>query len=325
MIRRTSVPRRPIPYSTFETRRVRLEANIAVEDWIKGRVEADFALARLQLKQVWMALELDPAFIIRGGQFKKPFSVIELTSSTQGAVIERGLRIRNLDPALLRVNDDLAQVRGVVLPGEEYALLAAQNYLSYDLGVAVEGSYGVLGWSVGAFNGAGADLRDENSVKAFAGRVTVAPDIGTPLRFGAGLSHNELNWPNATSLARRSGNAFEVDAELGAFRRGVWLLAEATRGENLASQETFMGAQGVLSYFHSTGAAKVEGIEPVVRVSWADPDDTIDNDAGMLFTPGFNVYFYGRNRLMFNLDLYKPQDERIDTHHAFRAQMNLHF
>src|SRR5215211_9119533 len=90
-------PTTPIPWSTFETRRVRLEADVAVEEWIRGLVEVDFALGQLVLKQVWMALQFDPAFVIRAGQFKKPFSLIELKSSTQNAIIERGLRIRNLE------------------------------------------------------------------------------------------------------------------------------------------------------------------------------------------------------------------------------------
>src|SRR5687768_11054144 len=219
-------PTTPIPANTFETRRVRLEANITVEEWIRGVVEADFALGRLVLKNVWMSLAFDPAFVVRAGQFKKPFSLIELKSSTQNAIIERGLRIRNLEQALFVADPTQPRFRGLVLPGEEYALLLAQNYISYDVGAEVSGTYRALGWAAGVFNGAGADTRDENDAKHVAARVTVAPPIGTPLRIGAGFSHEELNFPAAPSTGRREGNAYEVDAELGGFRQGLWVLAE---------------------------------------------------------------------------------------------------
>jgi hypothetical protein len=318
-------PTTPIPSSTFETRRVRLEANVTVEEWIRGMVEADFALGRLVLKQVWMSLQVDPALVVRAGQFKKPFSLIELRSSTQNAVIERGVRIRNLEQALAVADPTQPRFRNLVLPGEEYALLAAQNYMSYDMGVELSGAYGALGWAAGVFNGTGADARDENNAKQLAARVTVAPQVGKPLRLGAGVSHSEMNFPAANSPGRSAGNAVELDAELGGFRNGLWVLAEATGGRNLATDGTFRGAQGVVSYFLGTGTGRIEGVEPVARVSWGDPDDDIDDDAGLLVTPGINLYFFGRNRLMFNWDIYMAQNDAIDTHYAGRAQINLHF
>jgi hypothetical protein len=146
------------------------------------------------------------------------------------------------------------------------------------------------------------------------------------VRLGLSANYNTLNVPNTTSDTRVSGTAVELDLELGAFRRkGIWLLAEATTGENLASLQTFWGAQGVASYFHPIRLSRVEGVEPVMRVSWADPDDSNDLDAGVLYTPGFNVYFVGRNRLMFNVDIYQPQDDRIGTTYALRSQFNVYF
>jgi hypothetical protein len=322
---RAGAPTDSIPWSTFETRRVRLEANVTVEEWIRGLVEADFALARLTLKQVWMSLQFDRAFVVRAGQFKKPFSLIELRSSTQNAIIERGVRIRNLEQALGLADPTQPRFRGAVLPGEEYALLLAQNYISYDMGAEISGTYRALGWAAGVFNGSGADVRDENDFKNLAGRITAGVPIGIPLRFGAGVSHNEVNVPSLASAGRRVGNAFELDAELGGFRNGPWVLAEVSGGKNLGTDGTFRGAQGVASYFVGTGDGKIEGIEPVARVSWGDPDDDIEADAGLLVTPGINLYFFGRNRLMFNWDIYMPQNDAIDTQHAGRAQINLHF
>lgn len=316
----------PIASHTFETRRVRLGARIRASDAVDGFIETDVALGRLQLKQAWMRLALDPSVSVRAGQFKKPFGLVELTSSAQLPMIERGTRIRGLSDVLAAQADGrLGTLRGDLLFGDASTLVNAMGYAGYDLGVAVEGIHGRLAWSAGAFNGNGPDARDENDGKSFAARAAWAADLGLPVTFGAGWSRRELNWPLATSPETRAGNAFGIDAELGGFRSGWWALADATMGDNLLTDETFAAAQGVLSHFRATGGGTIEGVEGVGRVSWADPDRSVDGDAGMLLTPGVNLYFTGRNRVMFNWDVYVPEGSGMTTQHAARAQANLYF
>ncbi|MEX0907171.1 MAG: porin [Gemmatimonadota bacterium] len=310
--------------TTFETRRVRLGTRIEVEEWITGMLEADFALGRLQLKQVWAAFELDPLFVVRAGQFKKPFSRINVTSSAEHAMIERGVRIRGLDDALVGAGepDVFDEVDGALIIGEAYSLLDVQGYAAYDLGATIEGSRGGLGWAAGIFNGAGPDTRDDNDGKSFAARISYDLDVGVPLSVGGAWSRRELTGVTTDGAGR--GDAFEIDAELGGFRDGPWLLAEGALGDNLATGERFLGALAVLSYFAPTDGDRVEGLEPMVRLSWGDPDRTIEGDAGVLVTPGVNLYFFGRNRLMLNWDVYVPEGE-LDAQHAARAQVNLNF
>lgn len=84
------------------------------------------------------------------------------------------------------------------------------------------------------------------------------------------------------------------------------------------------GIHGLVSWFAPRGG-RVEGWEPVVRLGWADPATDIDGDAGILLTPGFNVYFNGRNRFMVNGDVYVPERDDLDTEFAFVAQLQAHF
>lgn len=314
----------PIASNTFETRRVRLGVDVTIAEWIHGVFEPEYALGRLQIRQAWMGLELDSGTMVRAGQFKKPFSLIFLTSSVRGPVIERGVRIRGLGDALIE-SGNAEELRGNELIGEQHQLLDAQGYLGYELGAQIEHRRGPFGITVGVFNGTGPDTRDENDGKSFAARGTVRADVGTPLTIGAGWSHRELNWPSASAEETRSGNAFAIDAELGGFRRGLWALAEATLGDNLLTEERFTGVHAVAAYFAATGGAKIEGVEPAARVSWADPDDSVEGDAGLLLTPGINVYFFGANRLMLNWDVFLPESDVVGTQHAARVQLNLHF
>jgi hypothetical protein len=312
--------------SMFETRRIRLQVNVAAGDWIRGIIEPDFAMSSLRLKQAWIALDFDPAFSIRAGQFKKPFSLILLSSSTQIAPIERGVRIRNLEDALNQQDATrFGTIDGETIVGEEQALVTLMQYGDYDIGAAIEGEKAGFEWSLGVFNGAGESARDVNDSKTFTGRVTYGLPVSTPVRIGVSASHRDAFFGGA-EVDTRKGTAYMLDLEVGEFRNGLWLMAEALRGENLVTEETLMGAQAMLSYFISTGGTRrIEGVEPVGRVSWGDPDDAVDGDAGILLTPGVNLYMFGRNRLMFNWDVFMPQGDAFSTQHAMRAQLNLHF
>jgi hypothetical protein len=317
----------PLATGTFETRRVRLAVDVQVSDWIRGLVEPDFAMGQLQLRQAWMSFQLDSALVLRAGQFKKPFGLMLLTSSARLPVIERGVRIRGLDAALRRDDGSgtLRQLRGELLVGEQFALHDAQRYDAYDMGLAIEGRRGALGWAAGVFNGVGPDRRAENDGVAAAARLTWRAPVATPLQFGAAWSRSELNHPTAQDTARVAGNAFAVQAELGGFRRGLWLLAEASTGENLAAGERFVGAHAVAAYFHATNSGRVQGVEPAGRISYGDPDRTVAGDDALLLTPGFNLYFPGGNRLMLNWDVFLPRGADFGTQHAARAQVNLQF
>lgn len=315
----------PIASSTFETRRVRLGVDVAVGDWIRGFIEPEYALGNVQLRQAWMALDIDPALVLRAGQVKKPFSLINLMSSSSHPMIERGVRIRGLEESLASANlGELSELRGDLLIGEQYALVDAQGYAAYDMGVELSGSAAGFEWAAGVFNGNGPDARDENDGKSLAGRLTYTLSA-VPVTIGGGWSRRELAWPDADSPESRTGDAFGIDVELGGLRKGWWVLGEVVTGTNLATEERFLGAQGVIARFIGLKGERIEGVEPMTRVSWGDPDDAIDDDAGLLVTPGVNLYFAGRNRLMFNLDVFLPQADRFETQHAGRAQINLYF
>lgn len=313
--------------STFETRRVRLAASFSIDEWITGMIEPDFALGRLQIRQAWMELGFHPALGLRAGQWKKPFSLIQLTSSAQIPMIERTPRIRGLDAALEETAPAgvLTEFRGTTLIGEEQELLEVLGYDSYDMGAALRGKVSRFGYEVGVFNGSGSDRRDENDGKSIAGRATYSLPTSLPVTLGAAVSRRDFRVATDTTVDTEHGTAFEADLEVGAYRRpGVWLLAEVATGDNLAGEE-FRGAQAVATYFVATGSERVEGVEPVFRFSWGDPNTSVDDDAGILLTPGLNLHFFGRNKLMFNWDWYLPQSDLFANESAFRSQIQLFF
>lgn len=309
--------------TAFETRRVRLGASFAYGDWIIGELEADFAGGSARLTNGFAELALDDRVGLRAGQFKKPFGVFELESSTRIRTIERGVRIRGL-----------ADVVGV--PAETQSLLAGGGYLGRDIGVMAHGRLGRVGYAAGVFSGEGANVRESLGTKAFAGRLTWA--ARSPLVIGAAVSAQPTGLfdgvgPGADEI---HGTAVEVDASWGGFRepglhaRAEWMLGEnplMAEGVDLSAGPelpTMTGVHGLVSWF-APRAGRVEGFEPVLRVGWADPATDIDGDAGVLLTPGFNLYFNGRNRFMVNGDVYVPERDGLDPELALVAQLQVHF
>lgn len=300
------------PASTFETRRVRIGVDLTVGDWLSGTIEPEYALGNVTLRSAWIDFALAEAVALRAGQMKKPFSLIQLTSSTQWEPIERGVRIRGLDDAL-----------DTPIIGEEQAILDALGYMSYDMGVALHGAVGSLGYEAGVFNGVGADERDGNDDKALAARLTYALPTTLPIAVGAAVSRADVGDVGAEI----GGTAYSLDVQAGRFRGAhPHVIAEIVTGDNYtASDASFLAAQGMIAWFHPVEGARIEGFEPVARVSWGDPNGDVEGDAGTLLTPGINLYFHGRNRLMFNWDVFLSQADGVERQHAMRAQAQLHF
>lgn len=294
--------------NTFEARRIRLRVDLDVGDWITARIQPDFAQGDLRLADAWIDFGVSDYLSFKVGQFRRSFSRVELTSSSTLPTIERGVRIAGLDD----------YVGGV--PGELYAVLAASGYVGRDLGASLRGGTERFGWELGVFNGQGADERDVNGDKTAAGRFTVAPSADVPLELAFATTRRDT--------PGEDGWAHELDAEWGAFGSpGLYVLAEAAFGDDLtsATDARFSGAQAILSWLAPLSGDRFEAVELVGRASWADPNDDVEGDDGLLLTPGINLYVFGRNRIMAGWDLYLPGAEALEAQNGFRAQAQVYF
>lgn len=325
-------PAAAIPSSTFETRRIRFGAEVTFRDWLTGKLESEMGMGRLAIRDAYLNMAFDPRLQLRVGQFKKPFSLLQLTSSSVWPMIERGVRIRGLGVSLFQ-QDSVAGGAPVLqtlgaLPvlGEEQDLLDVFLYQNFDLGATIHGKFGQFGYTAGVFNGQGWDRAADTDGKSYAGRVTYTLSSELPVTLGAAASYRQFRVDNDPVIQTRDGAAFEADVEVGAFRReGIHFLGEVVVGDNLAnSDEQFLGAQGILSYFHPLSGKKLEGLEFAGRASYGDPRRDVEADQGMLLTPGVNLYFFGRNRLMFNWDVFLTSD-RFENENALRAQAQFYF
>lgn len=288
------------PSNEFLLRRARLAIKLSVNDWVSGIVEPDFAVVdqKVDLKDAYFKMEPHDNFSITVGQTKRRFDIFELTSSTQMLIIERDGRIgRQKVPSYSLLTEDL-------------------GYADRDIGVFVAAHDGDerINVEAGLTNGAGANKRAEFSRKAFQGRVSVKPIAETDLMLNVATSVKPYDNGTATDSLKYAA-AFEGSVEYGNFKSGPHVQAGVVVGKNYklplvaGDPPSFTAVQGIAAYKHAMSNSKwFEAVEPLVRVSYADPNTDVDDDGGIVVTPGVNLFVVNRTRLALNADIFIPQE-----------------
>jgi hypothetical protein len=290
-----------VPQSEFLLRRARIWAAARLNDWIDAAVQVDMAKGEVSGRYAFVRFELDPALFVSIGQLKRAFDLFELTSSSEILAIER-------DGSIAGVTD-CAGIGGVC-SYSRFSERLAQS--SLDVGILATGvlAAGEITYLATFTNGSGANARETNNAKSFAGRLEWSPV--DRLRIGGNYgSHDYIN--EVTGLTDRAPAA-AFDVEWGDFAEGLHLQAGIMTGENwralddTGSSPLFLTYQGIVTYrVPLADPGKVVAVEPVGRVSWGDPDRATARDGGWLLTPGLMLHFGGRNRLSANLDMWRPQ------------------
>jgi phosphate-selective porin OprO/OprP len=184
--------------SQFLVRRARLEVDGRLFRWVTFKIEADFTDSQ-PLRDVYLDLGFLPEVQLRGGQFKEPFSLEELTSDLHIDFVERSL-VNELAP-------------------------------SYDRGVMAYGSLGqgVASYALGGFNGSGQNTGDNNPDKDLAARLVVVPFKTSNNFWLKGLQlAGDLTWGNQGASKSAQGRTEGRTAN-----RFVFFAPQTTRGDRL--------------------------------------------------------------------------------------------
>lgn len=321
--------------STFETRRVRIFVDVALNEWLSGRIQPEWSMGNFRLVDVYMNFNIAPRFQLRAGQFKRPFSRFFLIGAPQHLAIEQGVRIREFDRAmalgLTGANHPFTEVNGGLIHGTEQDLLGTMGLTGHDMGLAAHGKLGRISYNLSLLNGTGHDRRDNNDGKSVMTRISYAPLTDLPLTLSAAASYRESYFNgtiDGTASAGRTLNATTLgfDLEWGRYRaEGVKFLAGIITGDNLYIDTRIFGAHGVFAYNQPLGGTRVEALEFVGRASYGDPNTRRSGDHGILLTPGINLYFSDNNRLSLNWDTYLSGSDHVATAHALRIQSQFAF
>ncbi len=313
--------------SQFFFRRARIEADITVSDFFEARLQPEFGGFTAELKDAYVKFNFSSALHVTMGQFKRPFDLFELSSSVDLSLIERDGRVGGVSTC--------AGVGSVC----SYSRLTERlGFADRDIGVRIGGARGKAAYEVSMTNGAGQNVADVNDAKSFSGRLTVkaAPDLS----LGANVALHDYVDPGKEDA---HAGAWGVDAQYGAWRDGLLVQASLVGGENWRrlrdgigapvdpsrpstgpwEPSTFLAFQGAASWYAPLQGKRVVGIEPLLRLSFGDPDRDAADDGGVVFTPGLMLYVSGRNKIGFNVDVWSPQTG--DTEHSLKVQSYLYF
>lgn len=327
---------RDVPAVDLFLRRVRVKLDVRFNDWIEGRVQPDFAeVDGVRLRDAYGRLNLQPGAEhpharITIGQFKRPFDGFQLTSSTRILTIERDV--------------DVPGVPGEV--GLSLDELTTRNRLSdRDIGVMVDGATpdGRVRYWLGGFNGRGTDDDgDLNTEKQVVGRIAVQLEAGErPLELALAGALTDIPFTRADGrLDARYFGALEAWAEWGGFDGGPHVQAALVLGKNaleaedggppdLRSEEPLAGMlawQAIGSWrLELEDRYFVEAIEPLFRVTMANPNTEIGEDDVWGLTPGVQIFLDGRNKLALNWDILRFAADGRDDEHSFKAQYQFYF
>lgn len=144
------------PNNDFSIYRIIAMANYAVTDKIDAFIMFDFNKASLH--EFWVAYKAHPAFNVKVGQFKTPFSVENPIS-----------------PTLLEINGQMSLVTAYMIGGASPTMMPAGA--GRDIGITAYGKAfnDILSYDIAVMNGEGRNKRDANAQKDFVARLSLKP------------------------------------------------------------------------------------------------------------------------------------------------------
>ncbi|MCX6564958.1 MAG: porin [Candidatus Aminicenantes bacterium] len=202
---------------------------------------------------------------LRFGQFMVPFGVESVTSTADLDTINRSQPV-----------DKLA-------PGRDIGTLGR------DVGVMMTGKVSVFDYSVGLFNGSGANKADTNDEKDFAGRVGVKPvDF---LTVGASLYKGKYNSVVGAALDRRDRTGIDAAVALGDV---------SLKGEYIWGVDGKTDRRG---WFVQAGWFVLpKQLQILAKFDAYDKDVDRADDGTNLYTAGLNWIFSDKTKIQLNYE-----------------------
>lgn len=283
---------------TFFVRRAWVTMDGSLSDRVGGRVQFDAQGSAVL--EAYLELKPSDAFQVQIGQFKRGMSYFWLVANSDLPVIERNARVTGVDHC--------PGVGGVCSYGQFTGALGLDNY---EPGILMTGRFAGqrLGYRITVTNGEGLGRKDVNTSKSVSGRVSAYFMENT--RLSAYLALDETLDSRGETMGVP---AYGGELEVGTWRQGPHLLVNGLRGRNWKlNDDAGFSAFQVMAFWYRELPAEtgLSGIEPLLRVSWADSGmEDPAKVTGTVITPGFMVYAAGRNGISANLDIYRSGDRR---------------
>jgi phosphate-selective porin len=254
---------------SFRIRRARLK--------LKGEI-TDSILYKLQLNSGGTPILLDaqidikfsPYAVLRFGQYKVPFSLENLTSSSSLDFINRSLAVENLCPG-----------RDIRASGR-------------DIGACIYGEAANIEYSLGLFNGSGRNRLDDNEHKDFSGRLVYSPF--NSLSVGFSYYRGKYNGTKGQSSIKRNRKGLEFEFIKERF---------SLRSEYIFSQDRKLERQGL--YVQGVYSIKPKIIGLLIRYDYLDKDRHQKGIYYQIIHLGLNWHISEKAKFQVNFEFHNQE------------------
>ena len=269
----------------FSLRRVRLSVEGTLVKGLTYKIQGDFT-RKPMLVDAYLKYKPCNEFAIQIGQFKTPFSIES-----------------PINPVNLEIFDYGEAIQGLV----GYKDVCGVGSLGRDLGIMATGSlfpikgdegikYHVVEYSLGVFNGNGANEKDNNNRKDVVGRLDIHPGLKALTLSGSLYLGKYTNGTNVNCKRNRwAAGAQYNDGNLvirGEYLRGTTGYFEEIIDEGIEQYQLSNGYYVVAGYNFKLGKEGKQTLMPVLRYEHFQPGDRTNDVLGMnnYYSAGLNYW-----------------------------------
>lgn len=315
--------------NTLRMRRVRLSAEGKLSESLSYKIQGDFSRSPM-LVDAFVKYKACDAFAIQVGQFKTPFSIESPINPVNLEIFDYGEGIQHLV--------GYKDVCGVGALGRDLGVMASGGFFK------PEGKdFSIVNYSIGLFNGNGANAVDNNNRKDIVGRLEIHPmlkaltlsgsyyygqytgandltDVATGMKnFGHGIRNR---W--AAGMQYNDGNLV-VRGEYLSGQTGYQAGSTDEYGSTCTEDRVMNSTAyyGVAGYNFRFGKDNSQKLMPVVRYEHYAKDADVTNGGTDYYTVGIN--YWPVKSLNLKLDYSYVQPEAGNNSHRVVAILSYKF
>ena len=291
--------------NTFQARRVRMSIEGNLTKNLTYKIQGDF-VRKPMLVDVFVKYKVCDEFAIQAGQFKTPFTLESPINPVNLEIFDYGESVQKLC--------GYSDVCGVGSIGRDLGIMATGKLFKVE-----DKDFSLVNYSIGVFNGNGANEKDNNNRKDFVGRLEVHPMLKDLTLSGSiyrGFYDIDGGIHNGTRN-RWSAGAQYSDGDL--MVRAEYL--NGTTGYNSVNLEGDVveqywdskGYYAVAGYNFLLGKDHSQKLMPVLRYEYFTKDSAVIDGGTSYYTVGLN--YWPVKSLNFKLDYSLIQADGGDNSH----------
>ena len=298
--------------NTLRMRRVRMSIDGKLSKTVSYKIQGDFTRSPM-LVDAFIKYKPCREFAIQLGQFKTPFTLESPINPVNLEIFDYGESVQQLV--------GYKDVCGVGALGRDLGLMATGSLFPVE---NVDGyQYSIVDYSIGVFNGNGANQLDNNNSKDLVGRLEVHPGLKDLTLSGSYYYGKYTKDENINCTRNRwAAGAQYNDGKFvlrGEYISGTTGVAPTLIPEDLGYFNS-NGYYGVIGYNFQAGEQK---IMPVLRYEHFTKDASIAKGGTNWYTVGIN--YWPLKSVNFKLDYSLVQKEVGENSHRVVAILSYKF